>query len=310
MLSALNSKNEIITIFSFTDEEIQKNKKEKFSCPCCKEEVILKIGRKPLKSGRMRINHFSHLKDSDCPVPKESHEHLSTKISIFNSIKSVGISDVWLERTFNLKNHKESLERYLLEVKANYSYLNIYETFFGKLLKRNIFRPDVCFIYNNEKIAIEVQKSYLPREDFLLRTLFYKILNIKVLWVIPDDIFTKKSFVFKDELRANISDFHKELKKYYFGKIYTWDYKCSKLNVYQINNVTGFKTMGEMVTGEYGGRYFEESGGYEFTYKKLKSLNCIWTQENIIDQFESHDITKNRKYNIAIDAKVWLLKGL
>lgn len=307
MLSALNSKNEIITTFLFKDEEIQKNKKEKFSCPCCKEEVILKMGRKPLKSGRMRINHFSHLKDSDCPIPKESYEHISTKISIFNSLKEFGISEIWLERTMSLNNRKDILAYYLSEIQNNYSNLNIDNTFFGKLLKRNVFRPDICFKYNNENIAVEVQKSYLPKEDFLLRTLFYKILNIKVIWIIPDDIFTKKSFVQDNRTLMNISDFHKELKKYYFGNIYSWDYALSLLKVYKINKVTGYRNSGSMVDGEYGGQYFEESGEYEFDYKKLKELVCIHSQKNIIDKFKTGNIFKNKKYHISIDAKVWLL---
>lgn len=305
MLSAINNENKYVMSFFLSEEEI---KNCDFFCPCCKESVFIRKGRKKLKSGELMVTHFYHSKDSDCPSPKESTEHLLTKISIFNSLKNSGIQQVWLERTISLNKSKKALDFYLKEVNSNYSKLNIHETFFGRLLERNLFRPDVCFTYNNENIAIEIQKSYLPREDFLLRTLFYKILNIKVLWIIPDEVFIKKIKVVNYELQMNISDFHKELKKYYYSKIYCWDYKKSILNVYKIENITGYKTIGSMVEGEYGGTYFSQSGGYKFIYKKLKKIEKIYSQDNILNGFKSELIPLNYKYRMLIDANVWLLK--
>lgn len=309
MLSAINNKEETILSFNLNEEEIEILKKEDLICGCCNEPVHIKKGKNFLKSGKVMITHFAHLKNSDCPYPKESQQHLASKISIYNSLKNYGIKEVWLERTISLQKKKELLEQYKKCISENYSNLSINDTFFGKLLKRNIFRPDVCFIYNEEYIAVEVQKSYLPKEDFLLRTLFYRIMKIKVLWIIPEDVFIEKANRIMDAVfHMNLSDFHKELKKYYFGYIYCWDYNKSQLSVYNINNLTTQRSTGSWEEGEHGGEYWNETGGYDYTYKKLKKLENIHTQNNIIDNFYSNDIKKNIKYGQLIDAKVWTLR--
>lgn len=88
MLSAINSKKEIVLGFQLNEKEIENLKKENLKCACCDEIVRIRQGRKILKSGKIMVTHFSHKEDSDCPDPKESPQHIATKISIYKSIKN------------------------------------------------------------------------------------------------------------------------------------------------------------------------------------------------------------------------------
>lgn len=308
MLTAKNSNNEDILSFSLSDEDLRTLSKEVFSCPCCKDRVKLKFGKKILKSGNKVIPHFSHF-DSNCPNPKETEEHKNTKISIYNSLLKLNIP-VHLEKTYSLNDFPRYKEALKEKIKALNKDLRLNDTLFGQLLERNIFRPDVICKYQNHKIAIEVQKSYLPEEDFLLRTYFYKIINFKVIWIIPRKLFLDKNKNpnKKDkDLHLNISDFHAELKKYCFGNIYTWDFNDNKLYVYKIENMKGYKKTGEWCSGEGGGQYFSEGGEIEFTYKKYKKLKLIYESDNILKNFSEKKILKNEKFNKIIDADLWLL---
>ncbi len=303
MQSAKNIQNEFVLALQLEDNI----KKEKlYFCPCCNEKVLFRFGKKILKSGKKVISHFAHEKTSDCPNPDESYEHLASKITIYENLKKNGIEKVFLEKTFSLKKQQNFYNKYLSIVNEQHPDLKIDDTFFGKLLKRHIFRPDIIFQYKGNNIAIEVQKTYLPKDDFLLRTLFYKLLNIQVIWVIPNDVFLKKAN--GNNPVMNISDFHKELKKYYFGNIYTWDYIESKLKVYKTENITGHRDSGFMADGDDGEQHFEKTGRYLFTYKKQKKINLIHTQNNIIDNFTVSNIKKNEKFNQIIDANIWCLK--
>lgn len=308
MLSAKSNK-EIVYAYEITDENENEMRNKTLLCSCCNEEVNVKIGRKILKNGEKMVSHFAHLKDSDCPDPKESQEHLLTKISIFKNLKNMGLEPV-MEENYTLEDEKIK-KIYIKKVKelySNNSSLKLIDSFWIKLFLRGKFRPDIGFEYNEQPIVIEVQKSYLPEEDFLLRTLFYKILGIKVLWLIPEAELLKnieksedgKMYINEDgDYYFKISKFHETLKKYYYGNIYTWNNETEKLKVFNFNDVSRYIPSYDGDSGSYG--------GYEKTYKKTKILKCIHEQGNIISNFEFKNVERNEKFQQDIEAEIWAI---
>ena len=114
-----------------------------FYCPACREQLILKKGRKV-------VAHFAHWPDADCEYTNEgeSEEHRLAKQEIYKALLGVpGVTDV-------------RLERYLREV-----------------------RPDVSFVLNGELVAIEIQLSQLSLKKIEERTQGYARRNIAVLWM-------------------------------------------------------------------------------------------------------------------------------
>lgn len=114
-----------------------------FYCPACREQLILKKGRKV-------VAHYAHRPDSDCEYTNEgeSEEHRLAKREIRQALMGVpGVTDV-------------RLERYLRDV-----------------------RPDVSFVLNGDLVAIEIQLSQLSLEKIEERTKAYAIRNIAVLWM-------------------------------------------------------------------------------------------------------------------------------
>lgn len=113
-------KKELITLRS----------KEKFHCPECKEEVILKLGTK-------KIWHFSHLSGSICEheYERESNYHLEGKLQLYNWLKKQGIN--------------AELEKFDRSARQ---------------------KPDIAFDWQGKKYAIEYQCSIIPEEIFIKRT--------------------------------------------------------------------------------------------------------------------------------------------
>ncbi len=114
-----------------------------FCCPACRQELILKKGRKV-------VAHYAHWPDAECEYTNEgeSEEHRLAKREIRKELLQVpGVTDV-------------RLERYLREV-----------------------RPDVSFVLNGQLVAIEIQLSLLSPEKIEWRTTAYARRNIAVLWM-------------------------------------------------------------------------------------------------------------------------------
>lgn len=136
------------------DYLIRLRKEERFFCPECKEEVILKIGTK-------RISHFSHKKGSVCieSYERESEYHLKGKLQIFKWLHSQDVNPV-------LEDYEQAIAQ----------------------------RPDISFIYNGSKYAIEYQCSPIPTELFLKRTFTYTKANIIPIWILGGKHITRKGY--------------------------------------------------------------------------------------------------------------------
>lgn len=121
----------------------QMRKKEKFFCPECNEEVILKLGSK-------RIWHFSHQPGSGCEseYERESEYHLAGKLQLYDWLLKQGID--------------AELERY------------------DPLIRQ---KPDIVFTWNGEKYALEYQCSPIPEEIFMKRTRTFLENGYVPIWI-------------------------------------------------------------------------------------------------------------------------------
>lgn len=145
MLTAYRQNKERFSIFKVTSREsLLKYKREQFFCPICHESLVLKIGTK-------RIPHFAHRKNSSCTeqYERESDYHLSGKIKLYH----------WLET----QRANPDLEPYIEQTRQ---------------------RPDLTFMFNQSKYALEYQCSVIPEEYFVKRTESYKSVNIIPLWIL------------------------------------------------------------------------------------------------------------------------------
>jgi competence protein CoiA len=116
---------------------------EKFHCPECHEEVIMKLGSK-------KIWHFSHVSGSSCQYQydRESEYHLSGKLQLYEWLKKQGIN--------------AELEK------------------FDPLIRQ---KPDLAFDWHGMKYAIEFQCSIIPEELFLKRTKTYFEHGYIPIWI-------------------------------------------------------------------------------------------------------------------------------
>jgi competence protein CoiA len=100
MLSAKRkSTGEIITAYFASERH------GPFVCPICKDEVILKMGRKT-------VNHFAHANPIACKFATgESDEHRRCKLEIFRALQTMpGICNVELERPIGMNRADVSAE--------------------------------------------------------------------------------------------------------------------------------------------------------------------------------------------------------
>jgi len=134
-------------------EFIEKVKGERFKCEFCDKIVT---HNKP--TDRVKVGHFKHKSgESFCPNHGESIEHIRTKLSIFNYIKSK-----WGDK--------------LKEIEIE------------KWICNRTIRPDIYIeTKKGNKIAIEVQASALTVTEIKRRTSKYFNENIYVMWVLLFD---------------------------------------------------------------------------------------------------------------------------
>jgi competence protein CoiA len=125
---------------------------EKFHCPECGEEVVMKLGSK-------KSWHFAHLAGGSCQYEydRESDYHRSGKLMLYNWLKMQGI-------------HAE-LESYDPHMKQ---------------------KPDIAFELQNQKYAIEFQCSIIPAEIFEKRTKTYFNHGVMPIWIAAESLVKRK----------------------------------------------------------------------------------------------------------------------
>lgn len=124
-----------------------KNSLAKYFCPSCHEELII-------RNGNVRIPHFAHKNKCNC-------DNYDNDMSEWHRN--------W-QMKFPLRNR---------EVVLKLDFDNDDYSLFAENCKKIIRRTDVlCYGY-----AIEFQNSPISSEEFDERTLFYKHLGKKVIWI-------------------------------------------------------------------------------------------------------------------------------
>jgi competence protein CoiA len=126
---------------------------EKFHCPECGEEVVMKLGNK-------KVWHFSHLAGGSCEYEydRESEYHLSGKLKLYNWLKNQGVN--------------AELESFDSQMRQ---------------------KPDIAFDLKNQKYAIEFQCSVIPAEIFEKRTKTYFDHGIIPIWIAAETLIKRKS---------------------------------------------------------------------------------------------------------------------
>lgn len=127
-------------------------KQEHFLCPSCNQRVMMKIGEK-------RIYHFAHMRGSECEhsYERESVYHLEGKKQLYHWLQKLGYSPV--------------LEQYDPVIQQ---------------------RPDITFIKNRKKYAVEYQCSTIPADLFKKRNEAYLSQNYQPLWILGGNNFKRK----------------------------------------------------------------------------------------------------------------------
>lgn len=127
--------------------------RERFHCPECGEEVVMKLGNK-------KIWHFSHLAGGGCQYEydRESEYHLTGKLKLYDWLKKQGII--------------AELEHFDLQMKQ---------------------KPDIAFEFQNQKYAIEFQCSVIPSEIFEKRTKTYFDHGVFPIWVAAERLIKRKT---------------------------------------------------------------------------------------------------------------------
>jgi competence protein CoiA len=127
--------------------------KERFCCPQCSEDVIIKLGEK-------RIFHFSHLKGNACRFEheNESEYHLKGKLQLYQ----------WLQR----QGYNPVLEYYDSNINQ---------------------RADIIFNVENKRYALEYQCSNISESIFIKRTKGYLSVGYTPIWIIGGNNWERKN---------------------------------------------------------------------------------------------------------------------
>ncbi|WP_138416424.1 competence protein CoiA [Aquibacillus sediminis] len=152
MLQAMNQNGYLLTPALLEPHKLEKLKQNSFSCPHCKEHVIM-------KTGKYKIPHFAHYAKSACPSSSsgegEYHEH--GKLDLYYWLKNQGV-DV-------------RLEVYLPTINQ---------------------RPDLLFQIGSKTIVVEYQCARISHEEFIHRNKGYKRLNIHPIWILGGNRMKRK----------------------------------------------------------------------------------------------------------------------
>lgn len=170
--------------------------REEFYCPICGEEVSLKLGVK-------RIYHFAHQRGGSCRefYENETEYHMEGKLQLFQ----------WLRR----QNISAKLEHYDKEIQQ---------------------RPDIMFLFNGKKFALEYQCSVISEQLFTKRTDKYLQYGYTPLWILGGNHFKQ----YHDDT-VSLSNFHYLfLKEMNAGQFYIPYYSSDKKTFHHLYSIYPF----------------------------------------------------------------------
>ncbi len=142
MLVAKSETGQFIAAYKKDDRALEDLRKQTFTCPVCSSKVIL-------KAGQVKIPHFAHHQDSECPNHQgESEAHLNGKIDIHQ----------WCQQ----QGYPSTLEFALPEVNQ---------------------RIDVVAQISDIPVAFEYQCSPISLEEFEARTQGMREAGFLPIWI-------------------------------------------------------------------------------------------------------------------------------
>ncbi|HRN28057.1 MAG TPA: DUF6035 family protein [Ignavibacteriaceae bacterium] len=171
------SLEEIHQIRSKLQEAIQGIRKSFYVCLYCKQMVGIRgSGISKIKSRKVKY-HFAHLRDSkECPIKTASG---LTKEEI-NRLKYNGTKEG--KQHFDLKNKIADFLRLNEKMIGNVSNVQVEKTI-RDVVSKEWKKPDIQFMYGNDKVALELQLSTTWLDVITKRQNFYKQNGVFILWV-------------------------------------------------------------------------------------------------------------------------------
>lgn len=155
LLTALLEAGERICLGDGWEKEklLLMREKERFCCPQCSENVILKLGEK-------RIFHFSHIKGNTCRFEheNESEYHLRGKLQLYQWLKRQGLNPE----------------------------LEFYDTKINQ-------RADIFFNIGDKRYALEYQCSNISESVFTKRTKGYLTVGYFPIWILGANQWNRKN---------------------------------------------------------------------------------------------------------------------
>lgn len=213
-----------------------------------------------LKKGKVKIHHFAHKPPIFCEYGKgESETHRQCKINIYKELQLIPeVTECELEKNF------------------------------GSVIS------DIFFVFNDFKIAIEVQISNLTMTQIIERTTKYQQLGISVIWISP----------FNTKLEENIyspKQWEKWIHATYFGRVYYWIEGLDLQGVHFEKYLLWVESYEDYETGNSYGGYYKESKRYKTPIfsKKL----------NLLKDFEINNRKSWESNNLYIPScSIWINK--
>ncbi|MDO4814854.1 MAG: competence protein CoiA family protein [Gemella sp.] len=177
--------------------EVDIDKKSRFLCPHCREELLYKKGVK-IQS------HFAHKKKSSCSYTSyksESKEHLQTKKDFYNHFKTK-YKSVRLEYIFKTDDSLQIADIYLAD----------------------------------KNIAFEYQRSLISSSQIKERTKGYEKAGIKLIWLVDLNKFVKELKVYNNIIYIRYAAFVENFLNYHKGCVffYGYDLENKEIAFYQI----------------------------------------------------------------------------
>lgn len=252
MLTAM--KEEGIKVFA---DEVYKSDGDKYYCPECGSELILRQGTK-------NIWHFAHKEENGiCIFRKYDTESVNHKL-MKKTIKEIIEKDN--ECIISDLEHKvgSKIADYYFEVKDR----------FGQI----------------KKIAIECVETHTDIDVFRAKNEYYVRQGVYVIWLFNLTRFLNKQNKFKDEVRTK--EIIKECHTMYYGKVYALDIPNKAIYGVHLDKVVREVETKELIDWDsWDGQSDPEElvyyvGGYSKTLQGTKKPNPILIKEFCITSFK------------------------
>ncbi|WP_191272353.1 competence protein CoiA [Neobacillus kokaensis] len=216
---------------------------EEFVCPVCGEDVVLKLGDQ-------RIFHFAHKRAGTCIelFDGETENHLEGKLQLYHWLMNQKIPAI-------LEYYDRGIQQ----------------------------RPDIMFMYQGKKYALEYQCSPIPEHIFSKRTHSYLQNGYTPLWIISN-----QHLPFRKSNIASLTNFHYLfLRTSEMGNLYIPAYCPEKRLFHFIDSIIPYSVKNAFAHHSFHRlerMSLQQLLAPAFTFNKLS----ITKWEAVVNQFKLH----------------------